>query len=102
MQADEAIAQYEGDRAVGRRKHMRALVLFSGSGSVEQHLFQTFPHIEVTALDTDPKSSATYKRDVKAFSKTELSAYRPGYFDIIWASPPCTEYSRAKTKGTAT
>ena len=26
--------------------------------------------------------------------------YEPGYFDIIWASPPCTQYSVAKTIGT--
>ena len=26
-------------------------------------------------------------------------AYDPHEFDIIWASPPCTEYSRAKTTG---
>ena len=27
------------------------------------------------------------------------SPYPPKHFDVIWASPPCTEYSIAKTKG---
>ena len=29
----------------------------------------------------------------------DYKVYPPGYFGIIWASPPCTEYSGAKTIG---
>eukprot|EP00854_Cymbomonas_tetramitiformis_P003930 gene3930-biopygen3866 len=25
--------------------------------------------------------------------------YPPGFFDVIWASPPCTQYSQARTTG---
>ena len=27
------------------------------------------------------------------------TAYESGHFDVVWASPPCTEYSCAKTVG---
>ena len=29
----------------------------------------------------------------------DYTIYEPGYFDVAWASPPCTEYSQAKSTG---
>ena len=72
---------------------MKLLELFSGTGSVGKmaKLFK----IDVTSLD----------RDMPADIQTDIvdwdykAAFEPGTFDMIWASPPCTEYSRAKTIG---
>ena len=43
-------------------------------------------------------------RDMDADIRTDIMdwdyrSYPPGHFDVIWSSPPCTEYSRAKTVG---
>ena len=43
-------------------------------------------------------------RDMEADIRTDIMdwdyrTYPPGSFDVIWSSPPCTEYSRAKTIG---
>ena len=29
----------------------------------------------------------------------DYTIYPVGHFDVIWASPPCTEYSKAKSRG---
>ena len=29
----------------------------------------------------------------------DYQTYALGYFNVVWSSPPCTEYSRAKTVG---
>ena len=54
---------------------MRMLELFSGTKSVSR------------VFESQGWECVDYKQ------------FSPGYFDFVWASPPCTEYSIAKTTG---
>ena len=71
---------------------MRLLELFSGTQSVGR-AFQELGW-EVVSLDILP--GATIQADILDW---DYKAYPPGYFHCVHASPPCTEYSRAKTTG---
>ena len=71
---------------------MRLLELFSGTGSVGRAFERA--GWEVVSLDLDPKSDATITSDILQW---DYAVFPPGYFDCVWSSPPCTEYSRART-----
>ena len=71
-----------------------ALDLFSGKGSVRQYLEKN--GYRVISVDIDPRFSPTHISDIMRWNYRQ---YPPGFFKIIAASPPCTEYSRAKTIG---
>ena len=72
---------------------MRILELFSGTGSVGK-VGRELGH-DVVALDRD--MAADIQTDIMDWDYK--AAFQPGHFDFIWASPPCTEYSRAKSRG---
>jgi site-specific DNA-cytosine methylase len=66
------------------------LELFSGTGSVGG--VATRMGYEVVSVDHD--MPATHQCDIMEWDYLQ---YPPKHFDVLWASPPCTEYSRALT-----
>ena len=72
---------------------MRALVLFSGTGSIDRALEAV--GFTVDNLDMRRKCHCTWTCDI-----LKWEAWRdiePGTYDFIWASPPCTQYSKSRT-----
>ena len=70
---------------------MRLLELFSGTGSVRKAVSNMFN--EVVSIDILPKFEATETINILDWN---YKKYPVGYFDAVWASPPCTEYSKLK------
>ena len=69
---------------------MKLLELFSGTGSVGN--VASALGFDVVSVDRDME--ATFKCDIMDW---DYQQYPTKHFDVIWASPPCTEYSRALT-----
>ncbi len=77
------------------RRRVRVLDLCSGTKSVARALRFFMPYAKVVTVDMDEQFFPTITADVRTWDA--LASFPPGYFDIVWASPPCTEYSFAKT-----
>ena len=71
----------------------RLLELFSGTGSVGA-AFQARGW-DVVSVDLDPAGGPTIVADIDIWEGWR--DYPVGYFDCVHASPPCTQYSRART-----
>ena len=74
---------------------MRFLDLCAGTQSIQKSLPK---HVDVTSVDICAKNKPTIVSDILKWDYKRQFPKR--YFDVIWASPPCTEYSTAKTVGT--
>ena len=70
----------------------RLLELFSGTGSI--HKAFRAQGWDVVSLDLDKKANATITCSLMDWDYT---GFPPGHFDCVWASPPCTHYSIART-----
>jgi len=70
---------------------MKLLELFSGTGSVGKVAKEL--GYDVVSLDL---KNADINADILQWNYKQ---FKPNDFNIIWASPPCIEYSRAKTTG---
>ena len=73
----------------------RLLELFAGTGSVGK----AFKDLgwEVVSVDNCNKFPPTHLCDILKWDYA--AAYPPGHFDVVHASPPCTQYSSARTVG---
>jgi site-specific DNA-cytosine methylase len=72
------------------------LELFSGTGSVGK-VFGA-DGWEVVSLDINPKANATIYADIRTWDYT---VFETSHFDVVWAIPVCTHYSRARTTANA-
>lgn len=70
---------------------MRLLELFCGTKSVSNAVGDRFD--EIVSVDILSKFNPTVCCDILQWDYTQ---YPTGYFDVIWASPPCIEYSVLK------
>ena len=56
-------------------------------------------HSDFFTIDNDPFFNATFQEDILAFKYKEKIPPSEYMVTHLWASPPCTEYSRARTTG---
>ena len=66
----------------------RLLELFAGTKSVSKAVANLYD--QVISVDILQKFEPSEVSDILEW---DYKKYPPGYFDAIWASPPCTEYS---------
>jgi hypothetical protein len=71
---------------------MRALELFSGTGSVGNAL-QSMGYDVVSVDISDKFHKPTHIANILEW---DYSIYPSGHFDIIWASPPCETFSKCR------
>lgn len=75
---------------------MRTLELFAGTQSFSKGIKRLSADNDAITVDILDKFKPTHQANILEWDYTQ---YPIGHFDVIWASPPCTEYSKAKSRG---
>ena len=87
------------ERGGDEKRILRVLELCAGSGAfssaVERICKKLGIKCKVYRLDIDSSCTVEIVADIEKWT----CHFKPGFFDIIWCSPPCTNYSNAKTVG---
>ena len=73
----------------------RALILFSGTKSIEKGLWSSGVDWECISVDMEAKFQPTICADILTW---DFSIFPPGHFDFIHSSTPCDQYSIARSK----
>jgi site-specific DNA-cytosine methylase len=73
---------------------VRVLDMFSGTKSIEKTLKKMIPTAEVISVDNQPKFKPTILADILTLDYKNL--WKPGEFNAVWCSSPCTAYSLAR------
>lgn len=74
---------------------VRVLDLYAGTRSVEKTLTRLYPGmVEVVSVDIEPKFKPTICADLLELDYKRI--WKPGEFDAVWSSSPCTWYSLAR------
>ena len=71
-----------------------ALVLFSGTGSIDKALRSVDRNLNIVSVDINKKYNSTHCVDITKWK----CPYKPHFFQFIWASPDCSQYSKALTQ----
>eukprot|EP00873_Tetraselmis_striata_P000210 jgi/Tetstr1/420474/TSEL_011587.t1 len=72
---------------------VRILELYSGTKSVSRTMLKHWPGADVVSVDISPQYGPDILADIGTWNFYDH--LRHGEFDVVWASPPCTQYSRA-------
>ena len=87
------------ERGGDEKRILRVLELCAVSGAfssaVERICKKLGLKCKVYRLDIDSRGTVEIVADIEKWT----CQFKKGFFDIIWCSPPCTNYSNAKTVG---